>query len=304
MDGLTYTAPKTSCSDTVTVTSDSGAYGDSTVTVIDSISSFTVKKSGASSALTSLTLIKGESVSLDVSVSTYYGQKVYFSKDAFTYTVTGGVGTISSTGKFTATAAGAGNITVSYGGKTVTIPVTVCGKFYDVGPTYWARTYIEALADRGVIDGVTSTTFQPGSNITREAFCVMLSRYLGLDTSKYSSVTLPFTDNSQISSWATAHIKAMYALGYVKGSGTADGVSLDPKSNITRAEICTILGRIFGGTVGSVTFTDSDDIPTWAAEGVGQMAARGVVGGYTDGSFKPLNNATRAEVAKMIYSLQ
>ena len=46
-------------------------------------------------------------------------------------------------------------------------------------------------------------------------------------------------------------------------------------------------------------FTDQDDIKT--DEAVDMLVALGVINGYTDGSFKPNDTVTRAEMAKMIY---
>ena len=33
------------------------------------------------------------------------------------------------------------------------------------------------------------------------------------------------------------------------------------------------------------------------------MAAQGIIGGYADGSFKPNNNITRGQMAKILYNL-
>lgn len=45
------------------------------------------------------------------------------------------------------------------------------------------------------------------------------------------------------------------------------------------------------------------DVPAsaWYAEAVNELAARGIVNGYPDGTFKPEQTATRAEVAVMLY---
>ena len=44
------------------------------------------------------------------------------------------------------------------------------------------------------------------------------------------------------------------------------------------------------------------DVPAsaWYAEAVNELAARGIVNGYPDGSFKPEQTATRAEVATLL----
>ena len=49
-------------------------------------------------------------------------------------------------------------------------------------------------------------------------------------------------------------------------------------------------------------FTDSADIK--ATEAVNMLSALGVIKGYSDGSFKPNDTVTRAEMAKMIYVLR
>ena len=56
-------------------------------------------------------------------------------------------------------------------------------------------------------------------------------------------------------------------------------------------------------TAGDASFTDASAISAYAQEAVASMVGSGVVSGYTDGSVKPLNNATRAEAAAMLSRL-
>ena len=65
------------------------------------------------------------------------------------------------------------------------------------------------------------------------------------------------------------------------------------------------LGMAFSlslSTMASAAFTDQKDIK--AAEAVDMLAALGVIQGYEDGSFKPEGTVTRAEAAKMIYTIR
>ncbi|MBQ4136507.1 MAG: S-layer homology domain-containing protein, partial [Clostridia bacterium] len=48
------------------------------------------------------------------------------------------------------------------------------------------------------------------------------------------------------------------------------------------------------------TFTDMASVNAAYADGIKFCTANGIIGGYTDGTIKPKNNATRAEVATMI----
>jgi hypothetical protein len=52
-------------------------------------------------------------------------------------------------------------------------------------------------------------------------------------------------------------------------------------------------------TVNAVSFSDVNS-SYWAADEIGDLASDGILNGYPDGSFKPDNNVTRAEFAKII----
>ena len=62
-----------------------------------------------------------------VASAVYNHMALQANQEAFTWTVTGDIGTISNTGIFTATAPGTGTITVTAGGKSATVSVTVAG---------------------------------------------------------------------------------------------------------------------------------------------------------------------------------
>ena len=50
----------------------------------------------------------------------------------------------------------------------------------------WAKPYVEALAVRGIINGVSDNMFAPNANIKRGDFVLMLTKVLGVDSSKDS----------------------------------------------------------------------------------------------------------------------
>ena len=53
----------------------------------------------------------------------------------------------------------------------------------------------------------------------------------------------------------------------------------------------------------AVNFTDINSAH-WAYSAINELVGKGTIGGYTDGSFKPENTATRAETAVMIYRMK
>lgn len=171
---------------------------------------------------------------------------------------------------------------------------------------YWAATYVDYLYTSGITTGYADGTFRPNQNITRAQFAVMLYRYLGLEESKYAGVVLPFADNGQIADYAIPAIKALYSEGIINGSAGSDGrMYFNPNASLTRAQAATMIGRTQakGYATVSLTFTDAGKIPAYATYYIQTMAAQGIIGGYTDGSFKPNSNITRGQMAKILYNL-
>lgn len=184
-------------------------------------------------------------------------------------------------------------------------PYGVDHKFTDING-YWAATYVDFLYNSGVTTGYSDGTFRPDQNITRAQFAVMLYRYLGLEESRYEDVTLPFADNGAIPEYAVPAIRALYTEGVINGSTGADGrVYFNPGSSLTRAQAATMIGRTQakGYAAAALTFTDAASIPAYATYYIQTMAAQGIIGGYTDGTFKPNNNITRGQMAKILYNL-
>jgi hypothetical protein len=99
--------------------------------------------------------------------------------------------------------------------------------------------------------------------------------------------------------WAEASIKEAAAQGII--GGYTDG-TFKPKGEVTRAEFAVMLARMLklqgnGATLG---FTDKANIGTWAKQGIAQVVQAGIVKGYGDGSFKPNEKISRAEMVTMI----
>ena len=171
---------------------------------------------------------------------------------------------------------------------------------------YWGANYVEFLYTSGVTTGYADGTFRPDQNITRAQFSVMLYRCLGLDESRYAGVELPFADLDKIADYAVPAIKALYSEGVINGSKGKDGqIYFNPNAPLTRAQASAMIGRTQekGYATVELTFTDAGKIPAYATFYIQTMAAQGILGGYADGSFKPNNNITRGQMAKILYNL-
>ena len=192
--------------------------------------------------------------------------------------------------------------------KSVTISGTAATRFADM-QKHWASTYTTPLNDKGIISGVTAngkTNFLPDQKITRGDFALMTANWLGLDLSRYAGVSLPYADAASIPKWDENAVKALYAEGIMQGSKAGDGsLRANAKASITRAEAMTILGRILpqGYPQASLTaFSDAASVPSWSKDYVATLVELKVVGG-SNGKLDPNASVTRAEVAKMLFTL-
>jgi len=99
--------------------------------------------------------------------------------------------------------------------------------------------------------------------------------------------------------WALAEISAMSEKGIVGGVGN---YRFEPNRAITRAEAVTMLVKAYKPTavVGrTVSFNDLS-AKHWANDAIARAVQQGWVRGFPDGSFKPDQPVTRAEMAVMI----
>ena len=96
-------------------------------------------------------------------------------------------------------------------------------------------------------------------------------------------------------SWASTEIATLANAGILQGY--TDG-TFRPNAAITRAEFAAIAARFDKLSGGTKSFSD---VPTdhWAYAAITSAAEKGWVTGYSDGTFRPNNAITRAEVVKI-----
>ncbi|SEP01149.1 S-layer homology domain-containing protein [Paenibacillus sp. OK076] len=114
-----------------------------------------------------------------------------------------------------------------------------------------------------------------------------------IEVNKFSTFSIV-----RVKDWTDNTLKAQpYIQGYTDGS-------FRPERNVTRAEMATLITRILGTSTleGSHEFTDVTS-SHWAQVSISAAAQSGSVQGYTDGSFKPDQAITRAEMAVVLQPL-
>ncbi|WP_181394746.1 LamG-like jellyroll fold domain-containing protein [Paenibacillus cellulosilyticus] len=175
--------------------------------------------------------------------------------------------------------------------------------FADMASYGWAQDSVEALAARGIVNGVSDNEFMPGKHVTRADFVLLLVRALGLTAEGGST----FADVNGNSYYAEA-VSVASQLGIVQGKG---GNRFDPSAEVTRQEIMTFIARALkaanieykrGASSDIQAFKDSGDVDNYAKESAADMVSSGIVLGDGD-RLKPLAPATRAEASVMIYRI-
>ena len=173
---------------------------------------------------------------------------------------------------------------------------------------HWSKDILSYMYSAEIINGepnYNGLIFNPEKSMTRSEFAVMTTNYLGIDDSEYSDVELPYDDIEKIPLWALNSFKALYELGIVKGSDTNGKLYANPTDSITRAETVTIIARTLpsGLEKAEITASDKDDIKEWFKEGFEILIKLGAINGYEDGTILPNKNVTKAEAAKILYTI-
>lgn len=298
-----FTAPQEA--GTVTITAQAaGLVASYDIAVIDAPDALSVCRNG--SAISALTLLPGETVELDAA-AVYRHLTLDTTAADFSWTISPSLGTIDNGVLTAAYLESAGTLTVSTGGKSVSIPVQVdADSPFEDTAGHWGGAFMASLYHQGVLTGESvdgKLYANPDRGVTRAEFAVLLCRYMGINAADYATVEVPFTDMGQVGSWAADQVRAMYALGIVNGVANADGTqSFAPQTQLSRAQAVTMLGRAGLVEVQNADlsqFTDAGQIPAYALEHFQTMVSRGIISG-SYGKLEPNGVMTRAAVCKVL----
>ena len=186
------------------------------------------------------------------------------------------------------------------------VPVTAAGKTFTDVVNHANKAAIEALAARGIIDGMTDTTFVPNNNMNRAQFAAITVRALGL-TPKANNAFGDVPANA----WYAGYIGTAYAYGIV--DGVAEG-RFNPTGTISRQQAATMVARaakLCGMDTSYDTaairdvlaqFGDYTKTADWARSSLAFCYDQGIL----DSSalyINPTNYIKRCEIAQMLYNM-
>ena len=172
--------------------------------------------------------------------------------------------------------------------------------FSDIGAYGWAEEAITDLSQRGIIAGKGNGLFDPSGTLTREETVKLLILAMelttdGLGENNYS--------DCRVGEWYYPFVTAAKVNELVYGvSKQSFGVG----EKVTRQDLAVMLSRAitklgieYNGDTSE--FADSANISDYAKTAVNTLSGLGIITGYTDGSFNPMGNATRAEAAVIFH---
>lgn len=167
--------------------------------------------------------------------------------------------------------------------------------------SHWAKSVIEELAVKGVVSGRSLTEYEPNGTITRAEFATILVQALQLE----GDVKVTFNDVYS-SDWYYEYVNVAALHGLVSGVGSG---KFDPNAKITRQDMAIMIMKAYEKRIGTsvksvpVEIKDISAVSQYAKDRVLAARFNQLIGGYPDGSFMPLANATRAEAGQMVGNL-
>lgn len=164
----------------------------------------------------------------------------------------------------------------------------------------------QTITHKAYVQGYPDGSFQPNGNVTRAEAAAMLARLLAEDKGDSIWGRMKFRDVAG-GSWYADYINYLAGYGIAVGRGNNE---FAPNAAISRAEFVAMAVRFceeYGDTnLSNITngkqFADINS-NYWGAEYIAYAAGAGWVVGYGDGSFRPNDGISRAEMVTVMNRL-
>lgn len=189
---------------------------------------------------------------------------------------------------------------------SVTISATLLtGMFHVVSADdlsgHWAESVMRELQSKKYISGYEDNNLRPNAPITRAEFVTVVNKVMELSKVEVGP-RLVFSDVKD-GDWFKEAVEVAISNGYTMGYGDN---SFRPNAKITRAEAAVMLSKVLKldtkVSLGEMErFTDSENIPIWAAPSIRALMEKSLMSGYPSGDFKANSPITRAEAFSVLH---
>ena len=173
--------------------------------------------------------------------------------------------------------------------------------FADVGPDAWFNSYVANVYEKGIMTGLSETSFGAYDNLARAQFALILYR---MNDEPAVTFEQKFHD-------VPANIWYTDAVLWASDEGVVTGYSngnFGPGDNINREQMAVMMYR-YANSKGYDTsqkadiskFNDASRVSDFAQEAMKWAYGNGIITGkYNETALEPQGNATRAECATII----
>ncbi|GGH18500.1 carbohydrate-binding domain-containing protein [Paenibacillus segetis] len=116
-------------------------------------------------------------------------------------------------------------------------------QFSDVGASDWYSSAIAAVSEVGIVNGRSTSKFDPNATITREEMAVILVRAYEYSKGEKASAEIVnvFADQANVSSWAQDAVVTAHSLGLIH---ELTNNQFAPKDKTTRAESAQAISKL------------------------------------------------------------
>ncbi|MBD2519909.1 fasciclin domain-containing protein [Nostoc sp. FACHB-973] len=173
----------------------------------------------------------------------------------------------------------------------------------DVTSDYWARPFIQALADNNVISGFPDGSFRPNQSVTRAEFAALIQKAFG-NQNRIRQLSAGGFSDVPAGYWAASAIQNAYEIGFLSGY---PGNVFRPNQQIPKVEAIVSISNGLGlsasdTSILSTYYTDASAIPNYAVSSVAAATQASLVVNYPDvKQLNPQQALTRAEAAALLY---
>ena len=193
--------------------------------------------------------------------------------------------------------------------ETVTVE-RYANPFTDVPERTWYYEAALYCKFKGYMSGMTETTFEPKTTVSRAMVVTVLWRMAGSPNTIYDYDFYIYWNDwySDVprSKWYTR------AVMWAKEQGIATGVSadmFDPDAGVTREQLALMFMRFSEKVLradvserqSDLLYLDTNNISGWARDAVEWAVAKGLISGVSLYRLDPRGTATRAQLAQIIY---
>lgn len=166
------------------------------------------------------------------------------------------------------------------------------------------KVKVEVNKNANYVAGYDDGTFLPQNNITRAEAITLLTRLVTDESNIVGKVKADY-DDVQDGAWYESYVGIFQKLGFLDSISGKHGAEIYPNQNITRGEFVELIYQIsalsdLSSSMKLKSFSDVDADKYHYIGAVNFAVSEGIIVGYDDGTFKPDNPITRAEVVTIV----